>query len=270
MLAKQIARGTWNVLLLLALLLWCAAESKPPGCGECVSQDARAGQDKSSEKGQRASQDSVQNDPAADPSRYVGTDTCKSCHEDEFKSYKDGPHWKTTLDKRKGPQWQGCEACHGPGKEHAESADPSMIIRFPALSREESSQRCLSCHDFGEGRAGFLGSQHLKNNVGCVDCHSVHSPKVNEKLLTAAQPALCYKCHLEVKPGSSRLAHHGVTEGLNECTKCHNPHGGFTKHHLSDTATQDHVRFYHENPIPANAASRLPRGVLTISLRYSM
>ena len=83
-------------------------------------------------------------------------------------------------------------------------ADPEKIIRFACLSREESSKRCLGCHEFGEEHANFLRSQHLKNNVGCMDCHSVHSPKVNRQLLKAAQPALCYSCHLEVKPDFSK------------------------------------------------------------------
>jgi len=161
-----------------------------------------------------------------DPSQYVGSDTCKTCHEDVGKSFDQGPHWKTILAKHTGPQWQGCEACHGPGKEHAESADPSKIIRFPSLSREESSKRCLGCHEFGEEHANFLRSEHLKNNVGCVDCHSIHHPRVESKLLQVAQPQLCYSCHLEVKPDLSKPFHHRVNEGLIKCTNCHNPHGG--------------------------------------------
>jgi predicted CXXCH cytochrome family protein len=161
----------------------------------------------------------------ADASKYAGANTCKTCHEEEGKSFEEGPHSKTNPTKHTGPQWQGCEACHGPGKEHAESADPSKIIRFPSLSREEASKRCLGCHEFGEEHANFLRSQHLKNNVGCTDCHSVHSPTVNHALLRAAQPALCYSCHVEVKSDFSKSTHHGVKEGLINCTNCHNPHG---------------------------------------------
>ena len=32
----------------------------------------------------------------------------------------------------RGPEWQGCEACHGPGKAHAESGDQDKIIRLQA------------------------------------------------------------------------------------------------------------------------------------------
>src|SRR6476469_1971 len=61
---------------------------------------------------------------------YVGADTCKTCHEDIFKNFETTPHFKTTLTKR-GPEWQGCEACHGPGKAHVESGgDKSKIFVF--------------------------------------------------------------------------------------------------------------------------------------------
>src|SRR6185437_5825005 len=152
--------------------------------------------------------------PAVDPSQYVGADTRKTCHEDVAVGYDKSPHWKTTLARHNGPEWQGCEACHGPGKEHAESGDPAKIIRLNAIGREESSKRCLGCHEFGQEHANFLRSEHLKNNVGCVDCHSIHAPKVQAKLLRATQPQLCYSCHLDVKPDFSKPFHHKVNEGL--------------------------------------------------------
>jgi DmsE family decaheme c-type cytochrome len=140
-------------------------------------------------------------------------------------------------------EWQGCEACHGPGKEHAESGDVSKIIGFKKLSRQESSKRCLECHQFGEEHSNFLRSEHLKNNVGCVDCHSVHAPKVQAHLMKASQPQLCYTCHLEVKPDFSKPYHHRVNEGLVACSNCHNPHGGFLTRQLRATAAQDTVCF---------------------------
>jgi DmsE family decaheme c-type cytochrome len=179
----------------------------------------------------------------ADASQYVGTDTCKTCHEDVGKTFDQGPHWKTLNDKRHGVQWQGCEACHGPGKAHAESGDPEKIIRFEGLTKEESSKRCLTCHEFGEEHANFLRSQHIKNNVGCVDCHSVHHPKEQARLLRAAQPSLCYSCHLTTKPDFSKPFHHKVNEGLIKCSDCHNPHGGFLTRQLRSTAAQDQLCF---------------------------
>src|ERR1700740_3167741 len=55
---------------------------------------------------------------AADSDDYVGTGTCKACHEDIYNGWEKTPHWKTTLDTRGGPSHQGCEGCHGPGGAH--------------------------------------------------------------------------------------------------------------------------------------------------------
>jgi predicted CXXCH cytochrome family protein len=158
------------------------------------------------------------------PSYYVGPETCKGCHEDVGPGFERGPHRKSTLRQSQGPQWQGCEACHGPGKEHAESGDPGKIIRLPGLSREESSRRCLGCHQFSPEHANFLRSRHLKNNVGCTDCHSIHHPAADRKLLKAAQPNLCFGCHAEIKLGTSKPFHQPGNQASANCANCHNPH----------------------------------------------
>jgi DmsE family decaheme c-type cytochrome len=180
---------------------------------------------------------------SADASDYVGSDTCKNCHDEEFKSYDQGPHWKTEKNPH-GLGWQGCEACHGPGKEHVEGGgDKTKIIRFPALDAAQSSRICLDCHESGPDHENFQRSAHLLNNVGCTSCHSVHHPKRVEKLLINTQPVLCYSCHLETKPDFSKPFHHRVNEGLIVCTDCHNPHGGFLTKQLRSTAAQDQVCF---------------------------
>ena len=53
--------------------------------------------------------------PSHDASQYVGSDTCKTCHEGIYNAWEKTPHWKTTLNKEGGPSQQGCEGCHGPG-----------------------------------------------------------------------------------------------------------------------------------------------------------
>jgi DmsE family decaheme c-type cytochrome len=240
MAGREITRALVLMLFVLGLVRPGMAGSRKHSNDAATGADA---QDSQSTSGQQKDKKLAETHAAVDSSQYVGAETCKTCHEEQAKSYDSGPHWKTTLGKHKGPEFQGCEACHGPGKEHAESADPAKIIRFGGLSREESSKRCLTCHEFGEEHSNFLRSQHLKNNVGCIDCHSVHSPKVNRELLKAAQPTLCYSCHLEVKPDFSKPFHHRVNEGLINCSDCHNQHGGFMRHQLRSTASQDMVCF---------------------------
>ena len=76
-----------------------------------------------------------------DPSLYVGSETCKTCHEDMpikgfFKNYEDSPHFVTTLDTKKGPEWHGCEACMvlGRNMSRAEATRP-RFSRSRALRR---------------------------------------------------------------------------------------------------------------------------------------
>lgn len=125
-----------------------------------------------------ASSDSA---PPVDPAEFVGVETCRSCHEQEGKTYDKGPHSKLTSAKAKGPQWQGCEACHGPGREHAESGDPAGIIRFAALTREEASRRCLRCHESGGEHAKLHQSGGSNEKSGCLDCHSIHGASIRSE-----------------------------------------------------------------------------------------
>lgn len=182
--------------------------------------------------------------PPADASQYVGADTCKTCHEDIYKSFEATPHWKTTYDTRRGVAYQGCESCHGPGKAHVEGGgDKSKIFVFENAKAEEVSKRCLKCHEFGEEHANFARSIHSRNNVSCIDCHSPHHFKQERALLKQPQPQLCYGCHLNVRADFNRPFRHRVNEGLIQCTDCHNQHGGFLSTQLRSTVTQDQVCF---------------------------
>ena len=193
-----------------------------------------------------ARQESAQGQNSSD---YVGAETCKTCHEDMptkgfYKTFEQSRHFVTTLDKKKGPEWHGCEACHGPGKAHVEGGgDKTKIYTFKDASAKDVSQRCLACHQYGQEHADFGRSIHLQNNVSCVDCHDPHRPKEIQYLMREPQPVLCYGCHQELKQLFNRTFHHRVNEGLVRCTDCHNPHGGNLGHQLRATATQDVVCF---------------------------
>jgi len=164
--------------------------------------------------------------PKAQPTaQYVGSDTCKSCHEDLYKnSFEGTPHFQTTL-----KDGHGCESCHGPGSEHVEGGgDKTKIIRFEDLSRQDSSARCLTCHGESRKQRHFSSSSHASNDVGCIDCHSPHKAKESQHLLVRAEPDLCYGCHVTAKSDFAKPYHHRVNEGLVQCDDCHNVHGTTT------------------------------------------
>jgi len=182
----------------------------------------------------------------ADPASYVGADTCKTCHDEIYTNFARTAHFATTseagTDAHKGPQWHGCEACHGPGKEHVDGGgDVSKIFTFKDASPQETSARCLRCHQYTEEHGNYDRSVHLTNGVGCIDCHSPHHAKESEFLLTTKSPELCYKCHMDVRAQFARPFHHRVNEGLVQCSDCHSPHGTFRPKQLRTDAAGDEV-----------------------------
>jgi DmsE family decaheme c-type cytochrome len=184
-----------------------------------------------------------------DPSLYVGSEVCKTCHEDMpskgfFKTYENSPHFVTTLDTRKGPEWHGCEACHGPGKAHVDGGgDKTKILVFKDASTAEINATCLDCHAGGPEHAHALNSVHSQNGVSCISCHSPHHAQTKEFLLAKAQPELCYTCHLSKKAEFAMPFHHRVDEGLIRCSDCHNVHGTAPPKQVRMAATQDAICF---------------------------
>ena len=175
---------------------------------------------------------------AAAPEDFVGQDTCATCHEEVAKGFASNPHSK--LAETHGKKGVTCEGCHGPGKAHVDGGGDATKIFNPAkASAKEVDAKCLSCHQ-GQ-HANFERSAHGENNVSCLSCHNVHHSKVEEQLLTAAQPALCYQCHASTKSQFNMPFHHKVEEGLLNCSDCHDPHGTFNRKNLRASSQMDAV-----------------------------
>lgn len=181
---------------------------------------------------------------------YVGSETCMTCHEDQFKAFSGTKHAKLKEVASWKGKVQGCESCHGPGSKHIE--DPTVkgsIVAFNKMSAKATSETCLACHSGKESHNNFRRGEHWRNDVGCTDCHSPHgSPLGNSKagsasfigetthqnpgiatvaMLKQSEPQLCMACHTETKSQFSKPFHHKVLEGTMKCTSCHNAHGGF-------------------------------------------
>ncbi len=181
---------------------------------------------------------------------YVGSETCRACHEPQFDKVANTKHGKLgTLASWKG-KVVGCESCHGPGKDHVEGGgDKSKIKILAKMNSKAVSETCLACHAGKESHNNFRRGEHWRNNVGCTDCHSAHGSEPGNQLagsvafvgdvskqrpnqatdvmLRSSEPQLCISCHNETKSQFSKPFHHKVLEGTMKCSDCHNPHGGF-------------------------------------------
>jgi DmsE family decaheme c-type cytochrome len=159
---------------------------------------------------------------------FVGDDTCLACHEGQGKTLQSSIHGKPAHPRTPAARTnQACETCHGPGKEHAETADTAKIRGFTATTTpRDASSACLTCHNRGN-HAGWEGSTHEARNLTCSTCHSVHNPQSFERQLAkATETQLCASCHrLQVVKTERAVAHMPVREGKMSCSSCHNPHG---------------------------------------------
>jgi DmsE family decaheme c-type cytochrome len=162
-----------------------------------------------------------------------GADTCIKCHDEEsefpvFSIFKTKHTQKA--DKRTPFAGQQCEACHGPGAEHAkkvpEGQKQAPIISFSAKSavpHEKQNKICLECHQ-GNDRVGWSASKHEGGNLTCVSCHKVHAPR-DAVLAKSTQPEVCYSCHKKERAEFFKPSTHPVRSGQMACSECHNPHG---------------------------------------------
>ena len=208
--------------------------------------------------------DQKKSQPAASakysPEDFVGSETCKTCHEEQFTTFSKTAHGKLAKAGWKAEK-QGCESCHGPGKAHVEGGgDKTKIRTFEHESAKQVSEACLRCHAGKEEHNNYKRGEHWRNDVACTDCHSPHfsarlaaklagtpqrkaeapssllpvgafSAHSNDlappKMLVKSEPQLCMTCHNETKGQFSQPFHHRVLEGAMKCSDCHNPHGGF-------------------------------------------
>lgn len=199
-------------------------------------------------------------------STYAGQDTCLECHEDKGAQLEGTRHFRA-LDSRTPAAGLGCESCHGPSLEHADTGDPELMQSFAEKTPIEVSDTCVTCHNKGE-HAFWEGSQHQGRDVSCTNCHSVHEyQSVENQFVKPTQTETCAQCHQEKAAKIQRTTHMPLREDTMQCSSCHNPHGsanerllaeGFTINEACTTSCHAEKRgpyMFEHAPVVENCAS---------------
>jgi hypothetical protein len=162
-----------------------------------------------------------------------------------------------------------CEACHGPGKKHANAMEASvlqggvgdeqaanLIFNPGKLNPNDSVDFCGACHGtwVDAVRGGMKGlpsvrlqPYRLQNSkcwakadprITCVACHDPHVPLVEE---LSAYDGKCLSCHLATRDSKPMSEHPGAACPVEtkNCASCHMPkievpemHRAFVDHEI--------------------------------------
>ncbi len=114
--------------------------------------------------------------------RYVGSQACRECHEEQYASYQ--------KNAKKAHSWN------------------SVALMAPKLKPQEL-KRCYHCHTTGYGKpGGFVSVQETpqQKNVGCEACHGPGSRHVDsedpEDIRGKLKIADCLGCHNRERVGA--------------------------------------------------------------------
>ncbi len=128
--------------------------------------------------------------------KYAGRAACAECHVDVEETRAAGRHALVS-----------CEACHGPGADHAE--DPTAVQPEKPVGRD----LCTLCHGYDPSRpTGFPQIDPTIHNPlqPCTACHEAHAPE------PPVTPESCTGCHGQIAR-TKAVSHHALLA----CTTCH-------------------------------------------------
>ncbi len=160
----------------------------------------------------------------------VGQQVCTACHARESDTFAHTIHaLGMNVAFAADPMAPTCEACHGPGSQHAQTPDvPGSIVSFThdgGTPVAVQAQTCLGCHAGGP-RDHWLGSVHERNELSCSDCHNPMGKFSSEGLMAKQSiNETCATCHKDIRQQFNRRSHMPLPEGQMTCADCHNPHG---------------------------------------------
>jgi predicted CXXCH cytochrome family protein len=142
------------------------------------------------------------------------------------------------------PQGIDCQRCHGPGGEHARTADRTKIVNPARLDRDRAAEICMGCHletssgripssivRFDRGPFSFVPGERLGNFLMTFDHARGTGHDEKFEAVNSVYRLRQSRCFLK-------------SEGRLTCTTCHNPHrvprGAEAAAHYSQVCRQCH------------------------------
>jgi len=198
--------------------------------------------------------------PAVPAPKYVGSDTCAQCHQEQLD--KLGTHWHGQAQRNAEKQGKGylCEGCHGPGSQHAD--DPTAQSALPLKQTAKNGTGCLSCHNTKLSPVKWRISEHARGGTTCLACHGQAVPTA-PAAMKEKKPAInhqgqpidphgnftrkpstdqCLACHGEKRAEMALPSHHPLVEQRLTCTDCHNTHAPMTGKMKNELCVACHVK----------------------------
>jgi DmsE family decaheme c-type cytochrome len=184
--------------------------------------------------------------PAALPEGYVGAETCKGCHQEQFEKFSRTKMGRLFLRQpRNSQEGLACENCHGPGGEHVAKGGGKGVGGMISFAKNDKTpvdkrnQMCLTCHNKGS-HMFWRGSAHEARDVACTNCHKIMEDiSPSKQLARPTDLETCGTCHIDKRAAAAKFSRHPMLEGKMGCTSCHNPHGSITPALLKEPSLND-------------------------------
>jgi len=186
--------------------------------------------------------------------KYVGMDTCGTCHEKAVKNFKLTQHARIQIpgDEKRVPG-QGCEGCHGPGSLHVDAGGGRG--RF-IVNPGKNPEACFQCHIDKQAEFSLAFHHPVKEGrMTCITCHDPHGENIRKpKILSVARVnEVCAQCHHE-QTRPHVFDHQAVREG---CTTCHNIHGSINPKMLTQRDNTLCLKCHAQLAVPGQTAKTI-------------
>jgi len=149
------------------------------------------------------------------------TEMCLMCHEDMEESLRGTAHQVTGEDDLKSALIVGCTGCHDGWDKHIDDPGPNNVVIGPELELLKQAEICSRCHLTSHQAAMLSDDPHGRNNIGCMDCHNVHS-NPDSDIAKNNQENYCLTCHPSVALQFKSRSAHPLESGNILCIDCHN------------------------------------------------